>query len=149
MRGLDTNVILRFVLRDDASQAALADAYIERWCTAVSPCRINRIVLCEVVWVLEAGYGYERNEVAGLIEDILRTTEFAVENAEESWRALRAYRNGAIDFSDALLGRTNRAAGCEVTGTFDRTAGQDEEFELLTSRRATRPGFRSKLAPTS
>ncbi len=131
MKGVDTNVLIRFIVRDDADQAAAADHFLESECSREAPCLINRIVLCELVWMLDRGYRYRRGPIAGVIDKILRTEEFRVENAAEAWAALQAYRDGRADFADCLIGETNRALGCAVTATFDRYAGRMEEFVLL------------------
>ena len=131
MNGVDTNVLIRFIVRDDAGQAAAADRFLERECSREEPCLINRIVLCELVWMLDRGYRYRRGPIAGVIDKILRTEEFRVENAAEAWAALQAYRQGRADFADGLIGKTNRALGCAATATFDRLASRMEEFHLL------------------
>ena len=131
MNGVDTNVLIRFIVRDDADQAAAADRFLEGECSHDEPCLINRIVLCELVWMLDRGYRYRRGPIAGVIDKILRTEEFRVENAAEAWAALQAYRDGRADFADGLIGKTNRALGCAATATFDRAASRMEEFRLL------------------
>jgi predicted nucleic-acid-binding protein len=131
VNGVDTNVLIRFIVRDDADQAAAADRFLERECSRDEPCLINRIVLCELVWMLDRGYRYRRGPIAGVIDKILRTEELRVENAAEAWAALQAYRDGRADFADGLIGRTNRALGCAATATFDRAASRMEEFRLL------------------
>jgi predicted nucleic-acid-binding protein len=131
VKGVDTNVLIRFIVRDDADQAAAADRFLEHQCSRDAPCLINRIVLCELVWVLERGYRYRRGPIAGVIDKVLRTEEFRVENAAEAWAALQAYRDGRADFADALIGKTNRALGCSETAAFDRDAGRMEEFIAL------------------
>jgi len=131
VKGLDTNVLVRFLVKDDRRQAATAAAFVRGHCTAESPCHINRIVLCELVWVLETAYRYPRPVVAEVMEMILRTGEFVIEDADEAWAALAAYRDGGVDFADALLAHSNLAQGCDATATFDRKAGRSKGFELL------------------
>ena len=131
MKGLDTNVLVRFLVQDDKVQGPMAAACVLETCTPDEPCALNRIVLCELVWVLESAYGYARPSVAGVIERILRTGEFAVEDVDVAWAALAAYRDSGADFADALIGRGNRAAGCAATITFDRKAAALDDFELL------------------
>lgn len=63
MTGLDTNVLVRYIVQDDAKQARLATRHLESQCTPDSPGRINVIVLCELAWVLARGYGYDRQVV--------------------------------------------------------------------------------------
>lgn len=136
MKGLDTNVIVRYLVEDDPHQVARAVAYIDTHCTADNPCRVNRIVLCELEWVLSSGYGYSRALVADVLERILRTGQFVIEDSDEAWSALRDFRGGNAEFVDCLLARTNLAQGCEVTATFDRKASRLDGFELL----AAEPG---------
>ena len=135
MKGLDTNVMLRYIVKDDPHQCAEAAAYIRTHCTSSSPGFINRIVLCELVWVLETAYKFRRGEVARVVEMILSTEEFLVENPSEALSALQAYRDQGMDFSDALIGCTNRSFGCEETASFDQRAAQMTEFTLLGTAR--------------
>ena len=112
MKGLDTNVIVRYLVEDDPHQVARAVAYIDTHCTADNPCRVNRIVLCELEWVLSSGYGYSRALVVNVLERILRTGEFVIEDRDEAWTAVRQFRDGNADFADCLLAKTNLAQGC-------------------------------------
>jgi predicted nucleic-acid-binding protein len=122
MNGIDTNVLLRLLLRDDSEQAAMADQFMERCQAADEVCFINRIVMVETVWLLQSGYGYARKDVAAIIENLLRTREFALENAQEVRKALQDYRASRTDFADCLIGHTNLALGCRATATFDKAA---------------------------
>jgi predicted nucleic-acid-binding protein len=125
--GLDTNVILRYLLRDDPAQAARADREIERGERFL----IDGIVLCEVVWVLEAGYGLSRRDVAATLERLLATAQFEIEAKDLALAALDDFRGSTADFSDGLIGRRNRAAGAEETVTFDRSLKALPGFRLL------------------
>lgn len=131
MKGLDTNVLVRFLVKDDAPQARRAAAYIRAECHPDRPCLVNRIVLCELDWVLASAYGYPRAEIAGVVEKLLRADALLVEDSETAWQALRAYRTGAADLADCLMGAVNRRLGCDSTATFDRAAARLAEFELL------------------
>jgi predicted nucleic-acid-binding protein len=131
VKGLDTNVLLRFLIQDDKIQGQAASAYLRRTCTADDPGFVNRIALCEIVWVLESAYGYSRSAVADVIERILRTAEFLVEDKDLAHAALTDYRRSNADFADVLMAKINRAHGCDGTATFDRKAAALDEFELL------------------
>lgn len=131
MIGLDTNVLLRLLLGDDADQAARAEAFVLDACSPQSPCLINRIVLVEMVWVLQSGYRYRRDQVATIIENILRTEVFTVEDAAQAWAAVAAYRQSGADFADCLIAEVNRAHGCDVTVTFDKAASALEAFVAI------------------
>lgn len=131
MKALDTNVLVRYLVQDDAVQAHAASAYIAKYCTRSQPAFINRIVLCELVWVLESAYGYEKRQIGEVIEKMLQTSQFVVEDLEAAWLALEAYNTTNADFADALIGKINKAAGCSATATFDKKAGKLSEFELI------------------
>jgi predicted nucleic-acid-binding protein len=144
VKGLDTNVLVRHLVQDDPIQSKLASRFVARECSRESPCLINRVVLCELVWVLESAYGYPRDTIAAALEQILRTSQFWIEDLQAVWTALRAYKKSRADFADHLLATVNRQLGCEHTVTFDRTAGRAEGFVLLNA-----PDIPSSPAPLS
>ena len=131
MIGIDTNVLIRYIVQDDPRQAGAATRFVERACTAESPGFVGLIVLCECVWVLTSAYGYLRSDVSKVLAQILRVAQFRVENPQAVWRALDDYRDGGADFSDYLIGWLYLGHGCERTVTFDRSAAKAEGFELL------------------
>ncbi|HJP99779.1 MAG TPA: type II toxin-antitoxin system VapC family toxin [Rhodanobacteraceae bacterium] len=132
MIGLDTNVLVRYIVRDDAHQAAAATRFLEGTLGAQHPGFIDNIVLCELFWVLESGYGYTRADITATLQRLLEVDRFRFEAPELAWQALDACRNGA-DFADALLARINEVAGCDYTATFDqRAATRIEPMRLLT-----------------
>ena len=131
MIGLDTNVLVRYLVKDDPAQARIAAQVIARECTRDDPGFINRIVLCEIVWVLETAYGYSKETIAGVLEKVFRTSQFHVEDIQTAWTAFRLYQSGKADFADCLLGAVNSRHGCERTVTFDQQAGKLDGFELL------------------
>jgi len=128
--GLDTNVLIRHLVQDEAAQALLAGRFIAE-CSREDPGFINRIVLCETVWVLESAYGYSREDIAGVLERVIRTQQFQIENLQSAWTALRMYRSGGADFADCLLGQTNLEAGCSETVTLDTKAAKAGGLRLL------------------
>lgn len=131
MIGLDTNVLVRYILRDDARQAALATHLIERTLDATErPGFIASIVLCEMVWVLQRGYGYTREQIAETLQRLFEVDRFRFEAPELMWRALDGYRAGA-DFADAMLALVNEQAGCDYTASFDRKAARLGQVRLL------------------
>ncbi|HEX2219437.1 MAG TPA: type II toxin-antitoxin system VapC family toxin [Gemmatimonadales bacterium] len=131
MKGLDTNGLVRLLVDDDPEQADRAEAFIRREHAAGSRCYVNKIVLCELVWVLERTYGYPRADVANALERLLHTAPLRLEGREDVRAAVRTYRDGRSDFADHLIGATNRNAGCTRTATFDRKATRLDTFEAL------------------
>ena len=131
MIGLDTNVLVRYIVQDGPEQAKAAERLIEGRCTAESPGFVGVPVLVELVWVLTAAYRCERPVVASVIRQLLRTAEFLVEDREAAWSALREFEGGGRDFADCLIGHRNRARGCDRTYTFDRAAARGQHFALV------------------
>jgi len=130
MIGIDTNVLVRYIVQDDPKQAATANHFLERSLSSAEPGWIAAIVLCELVWVLETAYGYARSPVATLLARLFEVDRFRVEAPSVAWRALEAYRGGA-DFADALIALANQDAGCDHTVTFDRAATRLKSMRLL------------------
>jgi len=131
MIGLDTNVLVRFLVQDDAEQSALAAEFLRENCTTDNPGWINRIVLCELAWVLERAYGCSREEIRNTLVALCRSGELAVEDPSCVWRAIEAYGSGKADFADALMVETNLRSECEETVTFDREAARLRGARLL------------------
>lgn len=131
MIGLDTNVLARYIVQDDPDQAHAATRLIEGQCTAQSPGYVSVPVLVELVWVLSVAYRYEKSMVASVIRQVLRTTEFLVEDREITWGALREFEAGSADFADYLIAYRNHARGCKQTYTFDRGAAAGSRYFSL------------------
>jgi predicted nucleic-acid-binding protein len=121
VKGLDTNVIVRYLTRDDPHQTHRATRYIERECTPETPCFVNDIVLCELFWVLSRAYRIDRRKIHHMMETLLTSLEFAFADKLLVWSAQHAYAEGH-DFADALIAAINRKHGCAATATFDENA---------------------------
>lgn len=130
MKGLDTNVVLRLLLEGDPAQATRARAAV-RHESVVEKCWLNRIVLCEVVWVLESAYRYRREQIGDAVQALLLSDDLVLEQRDVVRSALYAFRTSRADFSDCLLGMANGLQGCARTLTFDRRAAELDEFELI------------------
>lgn len=131
MNALDTSVLIRYLVQDDAKQAAAATRFIEKQCTEDRPCFIGQITLCEVAWVLESSYGQDRAAIADVIEQLLQVGQLEIMGPDIVWRALNDYKTSNADFPDHLLARVNESAGCKSTVTFDKKASRQPAFELL------------------
>jgi predicted nucleic-acid-binding protein len=131
VKGLDTNVLVRFLTRDDPAQFVRAERAIETLAHRGESMRIDIVVLCELVWVLRAGYGLERGPIADAIDSLLEVAAFEIEDRDLVRVAVAAYRRAAGDLSDCLVGLRNARAGCESTLTFDRVLRRLDGFELL------------------
>lgn len=131
MWGLDRNVLVRYMVADDAQQAASAVRLVKQSRGTGGVLYISIVVLCELVWVLTRGYGHAKAEIVGLLELILRTKQFQVENDPLVRRSLGIFQAGKADFADYLIGEICREAGCEDCITFDRGLKGAAGFTLL------------------
>ncbi|MBI4686580.1 MAG: type II toxin-antitoxin system VapC family toxin [Nitrospirae bacterium] len=131
MKGIDTNVLVRYLVKDDKAQAEIASAYIREITESGGTCFINIIVLCELIWVLESAYEFHKNEIADVCDRILRTKQFEIEAKDIARRAVNDYRNGKADFADYIIGKINNLNGCDITATFDRALKKQDGFILL------------------
>ena len=130
MIGLDTNVLVRFLVQDDPQQGALATRLMDEL-TAQAPGFVGREVLVELVWVLERAYGYGRAEVASALEGLLVAPEIRLEEHDDVGAALHRHRAGGAGFADLLIAAAARRAGASRVVTFDRRAARIEGVERL------------------
>jgi predicted nucleic-acid-binding protein len=122
MIGLDSNVLVRYFAQDDPSQSLKATEVIERRLNERNRGFVSVVAMVETVWVLERAYGLSDRLVASIIESILETDSFLVEQEQEVFTAMIALKEGRGSFSDALIGALGAKAGCIETLTFDRKA---------------------------
>lgn len=126
MRAVDTNVLIRLILRDDVRQAAVAERFIERgaW--------VAHLVVAEAMWVLGTVYARSASEIATAVEMLLEHQQLVVQEAEVVSAALRAFRaRPALGFSDCLLLEIVRKAGHLPLGTFDKDLSKADGAERI------------------
>jgi predicted nucleic-acid-binding protein len=131
MKGLDTNVLVRYFAQDDPIQSSKAIELIERRLTEDEPGFVSLVTMAETVWVLSRAYGLSGGEIAGVVEGMLQSDTLVVQNEQEVFIAVVALRSGLGSFADALVGALGRLAGCVSTLTFDKKAGRMDGFELV------------------
>ena len=131
MIGIDTNVLIRYLVQDDTRQARIAARRLEEIEQSSQKGFLCSIVLCELTWVLESAYSYPRIVIGDVVEKLLLTEEFEVEHRDGVWAALDDFRNSKADFADCLIGQINRRAGCTHSLTFDKSLKHLSGFEVL------------------
>ena len=130
MIGLDTNVIVRYIVQDDAVQSKKAAILIESLSPEVTGF-VTVVSILELVWVLQGAYGSTKNEIVVVLDTLLKTKNIIVEQAETIWQSLRAFANSKAEFSDCLIERSAHTAHCEYTVTFDKGASKFSGMRLL------------------
>src|SRR5262249_49917460 len=101
-------------------------------CTSDDPGLIATIVLCEIVWVLDRAYGYDREAISAVLRRLLTVEELSVQDSDLAWSALNFYEEGKADFADYIIGLSNQLQDVETTFTLDHEAAGTPLFRLLT-----------------
>ena len=130
MIGLDTNVLVRYLAKDDPIQTSVAVKMV-RSLSEDEPGFLSLVVITELIWVLRMSYRYRNNEIANVVEKLLQSRELIVEQEELVADALRGFATGSADFADYLIERTGQLAGCIHTFTFDKRAATFAGMRLL------------------
>ena len=138
MIGLDTNLLVRYLVRDDQAQFERVRVEIEAAVSRDEPLMINAIVLCEVSRVLGSAYDYSRAEIAHALELILGTAQFVIEWSDQARQALSDFKSTEAGFADAFIGRINHSLGAAPTMTFDRDLAPLSTFRVLQAPRPKR-----------
>ena len=132
MIGIDTNILVRFLARDDPEQSLRARNLIKSL-SADDPGFISLAVVLELVWVLQKVYNKTKDETITFLESFLRAEEMVVENAHVVWQAVHAYSRSNADFADCLIERSANHARCTRTFTLDEKAAKMAGMVLLDS----------------
>jgi predicted nucleic-acid-binding protein len=122
MLGIDTNVLIRFLVRDDEAQFDRARKLIKRETSRGEPVFISQLVLLETEWVLRSRYGATKTEISTAISALLESREVQFEDESSVEEALFVWKDSTADFADCLINAHHRALGCRATATFDAKA---------------------------
>jgi predicted nucleic-acid-binding protein len=122
MIGLDTNIVVRLAVRDDARQVAAIVTLLERQSALDQPCLISIPVVLEAAWVLKTTYDYLKPALLNWLDALLASEQFFIADEKIIREAIEAFRDQKIDFADALIAAANRGQGCSQTITFDKIA---------------------------
>lgn len=132
MIGLDTNVLVRFLVQDDPDQAAKATQLMAGLNDA-EPGFVCREVLVELVWVLERAYGLARRDIASALDGLLEARELMIEVSDRVAIATDRYRKGGAGFADQMVALAGQGVGCRETVSFDRKAADLPGMRLLST----------------
>ena len=133
MIAIDTNVLLRLLIRDDETQAKKAQALLARALEANDRVLLPDIVLCELAWVLKSVYRQERSEIVEVLRHLLKSEPFSFANRPVVSQAVEQYEKGPADFSDYMIGASATASGATTTYTFDASLRRNPMFQFPTS----------------
>lgn len=131
MPGLDTNVLVRWILDDDQRQAARVQRLFEEVRAQRSPLFVPSTVMLELEWVLRSRYRLDKSAILGAFNALLETQELEFQDEPALERALSFYRQCSADFADCLHAGQCGSAGRAPMITFDETAARLPSVELL------------------
>ena len=115
MRAVDTNVLVRLVVRDDADQVRVAEEFV------ASGAWVSHLVLAETMWVLDAVYERTPEQIATAVDMLLNHQQLTVQDADVVAAATESFRKRpSLGFSDCLVLEIARKVGNLPLGTFDR-----------------------------
>ncbi len=129
MIGLDTNIVLRYLLQDEPEQTAQVNHIVEDDLSPQNPGFLSLPTVLELVWVLRSVFKQDQNQIATHLERLLGAESFVIQNEQEVFEAMYALKRGTGEFEDALIGAVNRWAGCSHTYTSDRRALRLSAFQ--------------------
>ena len=126
MRAVDTNVLIRLIVRDDPDQVADAEAFVAQgaW--------VSLLVLAETVWVLESVYGLSRHQIGTVLGMLVEHDRMTLQHVDAVQRAHLAFeRHPSVGFSDCLIVEAARKAGHVPVGTFDKAMSRLDGAQRL------------------
>ena len=124
MPGIDTNVLVRFLVRDDDAQFEKARKLIKREVAAGRRVFVNQLVLMETEWVLRSRYAVPKNQIIEAVSGLMNATDVQFEDEPAIEEAIFIWKDSVADFADCLIGAKNRRMGCRATATFDAKASR-------------------------
>lgn len=131
MLGIDTNVLVRYLVRDDAVQFEKANQLIKREVATGEAVFVSLPVLLETEWVLRSRYHLKKAQIMEAISRLLDATEIQFEAEPVIEESLSVWKDCAASFADCLIGAHNRRLGCRATATFDVKAAKLPAFMVL------------------
>jgi predicted nucleic-acid-binding protein len=122
MIGLDTNVLVRYLVRDDQLQFERARRLINREISTGEPVLVDLLVLLETEWVLRSRYELTKAQIIGAVSGLLDSAEVNFEDEPSVEHAVYAWKDSTVEFADCLINARNRRLGCRATATLDGRA---------------------------
>lgn len=131
MKGIDTNILIRFLVGDDKQQAKTVYNIFKKAELDNSELFVPLLVMLELIWVLESVYEIPRAEILDSISDLLLMPILKFEHQSVLQQFINTGQNNKYDLSDLLIAQSAKMQGCETVITFDKRASKSELFELV------------------
>ena len=131
MIGVDTNILVRYVLDDDPVWSPAAARFIDETLSSDNVGFVNVVTLAEFAWTLKREASFNRDALAVVIESFLESDKNVLGHADIVQKALTRFKIGNAGFADYLIAELNLDSGAERTMTIDKRAARNEAFEQL------------------
>ncbi len=137
MIALDTNILVRFLVKDDDEQSKIVFKRFKKAEKNNEILFIPLLVVLELIWVLVSVYDCSRDEVVNSIDKLTMMPLIRFEKLEVIHELIKYGKSTSLDLSDLLICSSSIASGCNRTITFDKDATKYQLFELLTNETTT------------
>ena len=131
MIGIDTNILVRFLVGDNTRQANRVYKLFKKAEEAKTEFFVPSLVVLELIWVLESAYEIDRSDIIDSISQLILMPIFEFENLSAIQKFVVEAQESKFDLSDLLIAQTANANGCEKVLTFDKKASKYKLFDLL------------------
>ena len=131
MKALDTNVLIRFLVRDDVRQAETVYKIFKQAETKKETFYVPLLIVLEIIWVLESVYKITRHDIIDSLNDLVLMPILDFESQPAIMNFISSARNNKTDLSDLLIAHAAKFSGCECVLTFDKRASDYKLFSLL------------------
>jgi len=130
VRGIDTNILIRFLVGDDKEQAKKVYDIFKKTEADKNELFVPLLVILELIWVLESVYEITRTEILDSISELLLMPILKFEQQSVLHQFTSAGHGNQYDLSDLLIAHSAKEQGCESVLTFDKKASKSKLFEL-------------------
>jgi predicted nucleic-acid-binding protein len=130
MKGVDTNILIRFLIGDDEQQTKKVYRIFKKIESEKKELFVPLLVILELIWVLESAYEISRDEILDSISDFLLMPILKFEHQSALQQFILSAQGSRYDLSDLLIAHSARINGCETVITFDKKASKFNLFEL-------------------
>jgi predicted nucleic-acid-binding protein len=129
--AVDTNVLVRLLVGDDAVQLDKARRLFDLQVAKAGSVWISQTVLVELVWVLSRTYLRPRDDVLRALRALSSNASVRMDGIDEVLTAIELYAHGKADFADCLLAVRAQGHGAQRLYTFDRGMRHLPQVEIL------------------
>ena len=131
MKGVDTNILIRFLIGDDEQQARKVYNVFKKTELDKNELFVPLLVILELIWVLESVYEISRTDILDSVSDLLLMPILKFENQSVLQQFIISAQGNRYDLSDLLIAHSAKIQGCETVLAFDKKASKFSLFELV------------------